>query len=620
MLTERWGELKQLVDAALDQPVHERRRWLERESTDPELGAEALAILEADLKAGEFLEHSAADAGLALLGEGGGVPEAGARIGPYEIVGSLGAGGMGHVLLAVRADDAYRQQVAIKLVDRATDAASLRRFRQERQILADLEHAHIARLYDGGSTGDGRPYLVMERVEGEPIDRFAETHGLTLAERLELFRKVLAAVAFAHRSLVIHLDLKPSNILVGSDGEPKLLDFGIARVMNPAASGETTLGNRPMTLDYASPEQLRGERLTTASDVYSLGVVLYRLLTGTVPHARGTGPVLDLATEPPPTPPSRRGRENARPPRWVSQLAGDLDAIALKALRRETATRYGSVEQLDEDLGRYLAGLPVAARRGTWRYRASRFARRHWLALTLTTALILALVSAVVVGSVQARRVAAERDQAAQARSEAEEVGAFLADLLGRFDPGAVEGISVTVPELLDRGVAVLDDTLEPPAVRARLLHTLGVAYHAWGRYDDAERMLHEALELRESLARRSPGEVAESLNALGALVSDRGDKALAMTYHRRALAIVTSESHRDALAEAATLQLLGVMQFDLGDPEAALASLERACALRRRLQGEVSMETADCLLAQASVAVQGADAATAEQLALESV
>ncbi|MEM7349910.1 MAG: serine/threonine-protein kinase [Acidobacteriota bacterium] len=626
MLNERWDELKQLVDSALDRPVAERQRWLERQTaTDPELAAEASAILAADERAGGFLEASALDAGLALLSDHARTVEPGARIGPYEVVRSLGAGGMGQVLLAVRADESYRQRVAIKLVDRAANAASLRRFRQERQILADLEHPYVARLYDGGATQAGWPYLVMEHVEGEPIDRYATRHQLSLRGRLELFRKVLSAVAFAHRSLVIHLDLKPANILVRADGEPKLLDFGIARLLRRDAVGETTLGQRPMTLDYASPEQLRGERLTTASDVYSLGVVLYRLLTGSVPHARGDGPALDLATEPPPEPPSRRCDRR----RWVNRLAGDLDAIVLKALRREPDARYRSVEQLDDDLGRYLDGLPVQARRGSWRYRLSRFARRHWLVLTLATALVLALVTFTAIVSLQARHVAAERDHATRARFEAEEVGTFLAELLGRFDPGAVDGIRITVPELLDRGAMVLDETvgsssptgrLESPVVRARLLATLGSAYRAWGRYEDAERLLEESLAIRQALYGTAHPEVAESLNALGELARNLSDYGAAEERHRQALAIVEAQPGGDPLGEAATRQRLGRVLFEQSDPAGARANLERACTVRRQLQGDHHMETARCLLIRADIEAQAGDPIAAERLAMESV
>ncbi len=624
MLSDRWNEIKALVDGALDQPPAVRRAWLTEAATEPTLRDEALAILDADARSNDFLERPALGPGLAALRASAEVPGTGARVGPYEVVRQLGSGGMGHVLLARRADDVYRHHVAIKLVDRATDPSSLRRFRAERQILAGLEHPQIARLYDGGTTDDGCPYLVMEHVEGERIDRYVAAHDLSVRARIVLFRKVLAAVAFAHRSLVVHLDLKPANILVDAQGEPKLLDFGIARLLSSDEGETATLGWRPMTRDYASPEQLVGGRLTTASDVYSLGVVLHELLAGRRPHSRGEARAVDLEAEAAPVPPSGSALPDDRASDGAASLArqlrGDLDAIVLKALRREPAARYASVEQLDEDLRRYLAGLPVLARRGTWRYRSGRFLRRHGLAASLAAALVAAMLAGTVTVLLQARRLAVERDRASLAQADAEKVSGFLTSLLGRFDPGTVEGDQITVPELLDRGTVALEDAETPPAVRARLLNALGVAYQVWGRYDDAERLLREALGLRRGENDSAHAEVAASLHALGEIERRRGNHPAAIARHREALAWIGRQDS-GAPAELATAHArLGYALSEAGDLHAAEDHLGQACALRLELFGPEHLASVRCRIWLADVRSQLDEPERAAILALEAI
>ena len=330
------------------------------------------------------------------------------RVGPYQLEKRIGRGGMGSVWLATRADQEYQKKVAVKMVKRGMDSTEiLRRFRMERQVLARLDHPNIARLIDGGSTPEGSPYLVMEYVEGTPIDQYCETHQSTISERLNLFRSVCAAVQYAHSNLVVHRDIKAGNILVTKDGTPKLLDFGIAKLMDtdlsPSMAAETRPELRPMTLEYASPEQVRGEPITTASDVYSLGVLLFRLLTGQIsllrrgcahpawrcsrPSARRNrrGPAAWCSPTATPRFRNRRAKSRSRSEetrdkarrRLKRKLAGDLDVIILKALRKDPARRYISAEQFSEDIRRYLEGKPVKARGDTLGYRALRFVQRN---------------------------------------------------------------------------------------------------------------------------------------------------------------------------------------------------------------------------------------------------
>ena len=357
----------------------------------------------------------------------------GRRIGVYQIEAEIGHGGMGEVYRAVRADGQYKKEVAIKLVRGGYDTtAVLERFLHERQILASLDHPNIARLYDGGTTQEGLPFLVMELIEGTPIDQYCEEHELAVNERLKLFRQICAAVQFAHQRLVIHRDIKPSNILVTADGIPKLLDFGIAKILDPAAKAETTI-LRPMTPEYASPEQVRGETITTATDVYSLGVVLYRLLTGHSPYPESTRTPLEFARvicdleptkpssavarlSPAPATPQAHGAARAKTStRQQRRLKGDLDNIVLKALREEPSRRYASVEQFAEDIRRHLDGLPVTATRGSWTYRTKKFVRRHRVA-AISASVVLIAILAGVVSTVREARIAAANARRAERR------------------------------------------------------------------------------------------------------------------------------------------------------------------------------------------------------------
>ena len=397
---ERWQQVKHALDEAIALDAASRRPYLERIGcTDPELGSEVETLLKHHLQAASgFLMQPVVD-GRTRSQANPIRSRIGGRVGVYQLVEEIGQGGMGSVYRAARADGQYEKQVALKLVRSGYDTASvLERFRHERQILASLDHPNIAHLLDGGTTEDGIPYLVMELIEGIPVDEYCNLHSLSIRQRLEIFRQVCSAVQYAHQRLVIHRDIKPGNILVTSAGTPKLLDFGIAKIFDPTNASEATMLH-PLTPEYASPEQIRGEPITTASDVYSLGVVLYRLLTGESPYRIETRSPAELAraitdTEPlrpstvvarsesASTSPSFSNREGSRA-KLRRRLLGDLDNIALMALRKEAQRRYGSVEQLAEDIRRYLEGLPVVARRGSWSYRAGKFVRRHKAAMEI---------------------------------------------------------------------------------------------------------------------------------------------------------------------------------------------------------------------------------------------
>jgi serine/threonine protein kinase len=416
--------LKEIFHSARELQPGERDAFLtDACGSDAQLRREIEALLESDRAADDFIADPPARLVADAFGGSPDLSEAGRMIGHYKLIECIGTGGMGAIYLAERADQQFQMQVAIKLIKRGMDTDSiLRRFHHERQILASLEHPNIARLLDGGTTEDGVPYFVMEYIEGDRIDRYAEEHRLSISERLELFRQVCGAVSYAHQRLVVHRDLKPSNILVTPAGVPKLLDFGIAKIIQPNDSVEAlqTITIVPiMTPEYASPEQIEGAPATTLSDVYSLGAVLYELLAGQPPYRlQGRSPqeiekaISTAQIEKPSAVVSRA--EDAR------RLRGDLDNIVRMAMRRETARRYRSVEQFSEDIRRHLAGRPVVAQPDTLSYRSAKFLRRNRLAVSAAALLFLTLVGGIVATTWQAHkaRLHEQRARAEQARAE----------------------------------------------------------------------------------------------------------------------------------------------------------------------------------------------------------
>ena len=439
MIPKRLEQISEILERALCLESAQRGAYLDQAcGEDSELRREVESLMASHEQAGsDFLNVPAFDASGTKENPDRVPVRAGRRIGPYHIAEEIGQGGMGEVFSAVRADGQYEKKVAIKLVRSGYDTEFiLERFRHERQILAGLDHPNIARLLDGGTTDEGVPYLVMELVEGAPIDSYCDARKLTITERLQLFRQVCSAVQYAHQHLVIHRDIKPSNILVTEDGAPKLLDFGIAKILDASGSAEATL-LRPMTPEYASPEQIRGEPITTATDVYSLGVVLYQLLTGRSPYRVETRTPAKLAEAISHSDPERpstsvhrtesvldggelreltaesvSSTREASPLRLQQRLRGDLDFILLMALRKEPSSRYASVERFAEDIRNHLEGLPVTARKGTWSYRAGKFVQRHKAGVTAATLVLVTLVAGVVVTLREARIAEANRQRA----------------------------------------------------------------------------------------------------------------------------------------------------------------------------------------------------------------
>ena len=542
-------------------------------------------------------------------------------IGPYRVVETLGQGGMGTVFLAERIEGGFEQQVALKLVKKGMDSeAIVGRFREERRILARLEHSGIARLLDGGMSEDGRPYFAMEYVEGEPITTYAAREGLDVTDRLRLFLQVCDAVQVAHRNLVVHRDLKPSNILVTGEGRAKLVDFGIAKVLETGGEAETgaltRLGMRPLTPEYASPEQVRGEPVSTASDVYGLGVVLFELLAGRLPcevKSRTSEEIVRAVCDTEPLPAStaakRSGAEDAE--RLARRLRGDLDAVLSKALAKEPDRRYSSVEALAEDLRRHLSGEPVQARPPGSLYRTAKFVNRHRAGVALGAALLLALILGLAGTAWQARvaaaerdraRVAAqearrERDRARQLGAEAREVADFV---VGLFRPTELERTpiqEVTAEQLLDAGAARLEGDLEDqPLTRARLMETIGAVYLDQRLLDRAEQQFSGALALREAaLGRDAPG-LLPALHGLAATYWRQIRYSEAETVLERALALSREGETAEPLATGRCLMLEGNLQLVRGDPAAAEGYYRRARHLLESALGPDDREVAHLL------------------------
>src|SRR5262245_8366923 len=482
---------------ALERPAAERRAFLDAAcASAPELRAEAESLLAAHEQAGGFLDEIDTAREAALLdATAEPEPPEGRRVGPYRLLREVGRGGMGVVYLAERVEGGFEQRAAIKLVKRGMDTdAILRRFLRERQILAGLEHASVARLLDGGVTDDGHPYFAMEYVDGEPLTVYCENRQLGIEARLRLFEEACRAVQHAHGKLVVHRDLKPSNMLVTGEGRLKLLDFEIAKLLteddDATAITLTQVGTRVLTPDYAAPEQVRGEPVTTATDVYALGVVLYELLAGRLPHGgerRSLGEMARAICEEEPRAPSMAA---AAQPRRARELRGDLDTVVLKALSKEPSRRYASAEALAEDIRRFLSGHPVRARRDTVGYVVTKFVRRHKVGVAAATVAVLSLLLGLAGTAWQAAVAARERDRARLEAERAEKVKEFLVGLFKASDPAESTGEAITARELMDRGAERIEKELAGhPSLQAELFEIVAGISHELGRYEQARSL-----------------------------------------------------------------------------------------------------------------------------------
>ena len=552
MPTIPWDQVREVVDAVLDLPPDQRSPYLDQACPLPAVRRYVESLVVSYEQMGEFLGEPALVSHAEAMAQSVADSWKGRRVGPYQVTEEIGEGGMGSVYRAIRVDDQYKKQVAIKVVRSGFDTRfALNRFKAERQILANLEHPNIARMLEGGSTEDGQPYFVMEYIQGQPLDQYCDNHKLTITERLRLFRTICSAVQYAHQNLVIHRDIKPNNILVNAEGVPKLLDFGIAKILTPdsttSPAAQTMTMVQLLTPEYASPEQLLDESITTASDIYSLGVVLYELLTGNRPYRFTTRKPDDIARvvaerepEKPsasvvrmeestgtasgsvlPTPEDVSRTREGSPEKLRRRLSGDLDNIVLMALRKEPQRRYASVEQFSEDIRRHLDGLPVVARTDTFVYRSSKFLKRHTAGVT--TAVLVAL--SLTVGLAFALREAQiARQQRVRAEERFNDVRELAKSNLSEFHDAIknLPGSAAARHLVIQRTLTYLDGLNHDAAGDLGIMRELAAGYQQIGDLQgnfsgpgigDSSAALEsyrKAWTIRESLTAASGNDVAD--------------------------------------------------------------------------------------------------------------
>ena len=596
---EQWARIEALLDALLDLPPDQHAAYLDAHATDADLRREVEALLAQRTDASGWLESSVegfAPPLIAALKDDVDAEGKGVEVGPYRIVEEIGRGGMGTVYRAERADGAFAQTVALKLIRRGFERDDLlRRFHAERQILATLDHPNIARLLDGGLSPDGRPYFVMEYVAGQPLTNYADAQRLPVRERLRLFRQVCAAVQYAHQRLVVHRDLKPSNILVTPSGQVKLLDFGIAKLLDeeaPAGEPLTRTDQRLLTPEYAAPEQISGGPIQTQTDVYQLGVVLYELLTGRRPYrlkARVQHEIERAILEAPPTRPSTAltdaadtatisAARSTSVERLRRELAGELDQVVLMALRKEPARRYESAAQFSEDVGRYLDARPVQARRDTLRYRARKFVQRNRAAVALGSLVLLLVAGLAVVSTVAAFTQARQQAALADERDRAEAAATYLASVFEQANPFETDLDTLTVAALLDQGVAQLHtDLADRPRLYTRMAILYAGIFDRMGRYDRAAALLARADSLERT--HPDPARRLEWQQARGNLALNQLDYEAAMAHYRAGLPL--AEALGDARARSVLYNTLGIAAAGLDDYAAALVYYDSALVVQ---------------------------------------
>ncbi len=637
----RWQQIQSLFEQVIDSgPAECAARLAGSCGDDPELRRSVESLLASDRRTEDPLLNAIGEAAESLLVEHQD-RLVGAHIGHYRIVSILGHGGMSTVYRAERDDAQYRQTVAIKVLHHATLHPRLRsRLHSERHILATLDHPSIARLIDSGDLEDGTPYLVMEHVDGDSIDAYCDSRTLFIRERLELFVQVCAAVQFAHRNLVVHRDIKAANILVTGDGTPKLLDFGIAKLLAPESLSHTLpvtrLQERILTPENAAPEQVLGRPITTATDIYGLGVLLYQLLTGRSPYRLLSYSQLQLERAicmDDPLRPSQMvvarlggetdsdrsrisDRRGLSPQRLRVRLSGDLDSIVAMAMRKEPDRRYPSVEALADDLNRHLMGKPVLARHGDWRYHTAKFMRRHLLAVLSVTAAFLGLAVIAGVTLWQNHRIESAREATVVERDRAQQVSAFLVDVFSQADPFNAQGREPTAKDLLDRGAAKISGNLTlQPEVRAQLLESIGLAYRRQGLSERAIPLFEQAVAIRREERPVDNHRVAAALANLARALTDGGQLISAEAYLQQALDL-SRGADKEASVETADI-LVQFAQFALNaksEPERARKLFGEALDIYRSALGNQHLSVAVTLSGLASAALWMDDLPSAER------
>lgn len=615
MNKERLILIRQLFDEALLLPQSERESFLNLKcANDSELKNEIISLLNSLENTEDFLEEQVTD--VSEKRDSVVDPFIGKQIGNYIIDGKAGIGGMGVVYSGKRNDKSFKQKAAIKILRHGLNSDyHLKRFLIERQTLASLQYPFIARLLDGGQTDEGLPYLVMEYIDGIPITEYCNQHDLSIRDRLKLFRDVCSAVQYAHQNLIVHRDIKPGNILVTNEGQVKLLDFGIAKLLDENmfedAEGLTKTGVWHLTPEYASPEQIKGEAITTASDIYSLGVMLYQILTKEQPYKitnNSPSAISKMITEENIIKPSERvrrtitnlelketddkaGENNSKlsdySEKLFHHLKGDLDNIVLKAMHKDSARRYVSVEQFSEDIRRHLVGLPVIAQKDTARYRLSKFIQRHKKGFVASAIFLIFMVASLVVIIWQANVAANERDIAKIEADKFERVNMFLQNMLSSVDPDEI-GRDVKVYDVLGRAAENVESELkDKPEIEAAIRRTLGNTYTNLGEYEQAKEHLEKALLLNRKIYGNENEKVAVNLYDLALYYHWIGDLKNADSLYNYSLAIFRNTLKEPTRDLAVTLNGCALIQSDLGNYSLAVKQFEEALLIIEQKYGK---------------------------------
>ena len=645
---ERWSRIAELFAHAVELEPGKREDFLDSAcGGDTELREYIQDLLQEDPAVEAIVERTIISTVRDAFGDDTSQSEQmkGQMIGPYRVDRLLGSGGMGMVYLAQRADEQFDQQVAIKLGrHRLVDPQTELRLRHERQFLADLDHPNIARLFDGGTTDDGVPYLVMEHIDGVRLDMYCDLHRLNIAERLRLFQTICAAVHYAHQNLIIHRDIKATNILVAKDGTPKLLDFGIAKLSDAegaATDGLTREGAVIMTPANGAPEQISGQNITTATDIYGLGLLLYDLLSGLRAYeTEGLTPAeaASIISQEMTVSPSRRlaqkkkaaqSQHDAAALHELEQIAadrstslerlrrrlrGDLDVIVLKALRKEPARRYRSANAFADDIGLHLKSMPIVARTDSWRYRAGKFVQRHFAAVTASVLVVAMLATFTVLLSVQNRTVVKERDTA-------REVIQFLEDIFMAHDPSRARGVDVTAEEILAEGAERIRSNLgDRPEIQSSLMGTIGRVYYNLGEYQPSEEMLEQALRLRLRTDGESHPAVAAARNDLAEVLIRRAQYDRAIELLQQSLAVNQLSNDGSSPLVATNLFNLANVYLATGKLDEAEAAVRSSIAIFRQIRDQYSLELAEAIGSLARVLQVRGDLDQTESLLLEAI
>src|SRR5579872_2653322 len=603
---DQWARISPLLDEALDLAPDERERFMSSlQEKDPHLATILQTLLheQAQLHREEFLEISVLSKAPGLAGQ---------SVGAYTLVSQIGQGGMGTVWLARRSDGRFERKAAVKFVNVAfASQSSELRFRREGSILGRLTHPHIAELLDAGISSGGQPYLILEYVDGVAIDQYCDEQRLDLEARIRLFLDVVAAVAHAHANLIVHRDLKPSNVLVTRLGEVKLLDFGIAKILEgEGQSGAATMltheSGSALTPRYAAPEQLKNQPVTTATDVYTLGVLLYLLLTSC--HPAGPGPhspaeLMKAVLESDSLRPSEAvatgtlgtvsEARSTTPDRLQRQLRGDLDTIVAKALKKNAAERYASVTELADDLRRYLRREPISARSDTFAYRTGKFVRRNRTAVALTTLALIAVIGGAAGIVVQARTARRQRDAAIRERDRADRIAKFMTGIFKVSDPNERVGNTVTAREVLDKASLDVGSGLSnDPALQAQMMHVMGKAYRNLGLLQPAKKLLERSIEIGSSAFGAENAETLETMQDLAWAYSEEGRFAEAESLQRR---VVDSERRLLGPEHLNTLRSTGDLAVTLceqGNYKEGIRLNRQVLQTKKRILGSEAFDT----------------------------